>query len=48
MDVGTYEQFHPFAKRASLYVSRFTFRISDEESELFKRLDAESRLLEQE
>ena len=48
MDVETYELFRQFAKKAAPYVSNTELVLSDMESKLFKMLEAEGRLLEQE
>lgn len=48
MDVETYERFRQFAKKAAPYVSSVELVLSDTERKLFKTLDADGRLLEQE
>lgn len=48
MDVETYEQFCQFAKKAAPYVSDAELVLLDTERKLFKMLDTEGKLLEQE
>lgn len=48
MDVKTYELFRQFAKKAAPYISHSELVLSDAERTLFKALNAEGRLLEQE
>jgi hypothetical protein len=48
MDTETYEQFRQFSKKAAPYVSKAELVLSDSEMKLFKTLDAEDRMLEQE
>jgi len=48
MDVETYELFRQFAKRAAPYVSSVELVLSATERKLFRTLDTDGRLLEQE
>lgn len=48
MDVETYERFHQFSKLAAPYVSNAELVLSVAENKLFKLLEAEGKLLEQE
>lgn len=48
MDIETYEQFCRFSKKAAPYASNAELVLSDAEDKLFKMLQTEGRLLEQE
>jgi hypothetical protein len=48
MDVATYTQFSQYAVKASAYASNLELHLSKDESELFKTLNTDGRLLEQE